>query len=262
MVNKAGLRTVPIASVLAAIALVVPLFVLALWGGLRIAQSDDVLSVIAASEQPLSVRSPNGVWAVLLALAWFGVGYWRRRITLWEAALVVVGGSLALARLGNAWVYGLAMIAPLARQLAPLRLKGPSLAAVVAVGLAVGAYTFLLIRPPALPDVAARAALNADHRVVFADWRWAPELQQAVGASGQVLAAGGLASESPAFWVDYVRITQGHERWAEALNRMGVGVVVLEGGQARAAQDLVRGSADWHVVYDADGVVVAERATS
>jgi hypothetical protein len=81
----------------------------------------------------------------------------------------------------------------------------------------------------------------------------------ATGESGRVLAASGLASETPEFWVDYVRITQGHERWAQALNRMGVGAVVLDTALSRPAVDLVRGSEDWHVTYDADGVVVAER---
>ena len=265
MVNKAGLRTVPVASAavaVVAVALVMPLVGAQLWSGFRIAQSDEVLSVIAASERPLSVRNPGGIWAALLALMWFAVAYWRRSMTLWEAALVVIGGSLALARLGNAWLYGLTMIVPLARQLSLLRVRRPLTAVLIVVSLAVGGYTLMVTRPPAIPTEAAAAVISAQHNVVFADWRWAPNLQRALGTDGRVLAAKGLASETSDFWVDYVRITQGHERWAEALKRMGVDVVVLDERQSRPAAELVRASPEWRVMYDADGVVVAERSAS
>src|SRR5262249_15260391 len=93
-----------------AVCAALPLFAPEVWSGFRLAQSDTALSVIAATEQPLSVRSPGGLWAMLLALAWFGLAYWQRHVTWWEAVLIVVGGSVALARLGNAWLFGLAMM--------------------------------------------------------------------------------------------------------------------------------------------------------
>src|SRR5947209_3808406 len=118
MVIKASLlRRVEVWPIVAALGAVLPLFAAEIWSGFRIAQSDPVLSVIAATEQPLSVRSPGGVWAMLLALTWFALAYWQRRMTLWEAALVIGGGAAVLARMGNAWVFGVAMFLPLARQL-------------------------------------------------------------------------------------------------------------------------------------------------
>jgi hypothetical protein len=245
---------------LAAMALALPLFAIEIWSGFRIAQSDSVLSVIAPTEQPLSVRSPDGVWAMLLAFVWFALAYWRRRMTGWEAALVVLGGGAVLARLGNAWIYGLAMIVPLARQLSILRSRTALLAVAAFGGIAISAYTMWVARPPALPSGAESAAASATSGSVFADWRWAPRLQN--GNAKKVFAGGGLASESTDFWVDYVRVTQGHERWAEVLERLDVGVVVLETSAARPAADLVRGSSDWRVTYDADGVLVATRAST
>jgi len=239
---------------------VLPLFAPEIWSGFRIAQSDAVLSVIAAAEQPLSVRSPGGLWAMLLALAWFALAYWHRRMTLWEAALVVLGGAAVLARLGNAWVYGLAMFIPLARQVSLLRLRLQFMLGLACVGLAVSAYTFVVTRPPVVPQAVINAT-STSSGTVFADWRWAPDLQRAIGNNGQVLAAGGLASENNDFWVDYLRITQGHERWTEALNRLNAHLVVLDTTAARPAADLVRAAQDWRVTYDADGALVAVRAT-
>src|SRR5439155_21791303 len=96
---------------------------------------------------------------------------------------------------------------------------------------------------------------------LFADWRWAEELKRQLAGAHQVRPEGGLASESPDFWVDYVRIAQAHERWAEALQRMNIDVVILDSAGTRPAADLVRESSDWRVVYDAGGALVAERVT-
>src|SRR5438132_1697261 len=191
---------------------VLPLFALDVWSGFRIAQTDPVLSVIAATEQPLSVRSPAGLWSMLLALTWFGLAYWQRRMTLWEAALVLVGGAAALARLGNAWIYGLAMLLPLLRQLSLLRVQPRMALVVVFAGIAVTAFTILSTLPPALPE-AAIAASRTTSGGVFADWRWAPDLQRTLGTDRRVLASGGLAAESHDFWVDYLRVSQGPARW-------------------------------------------------
>ena len=75
-----------------------------------------------------------------------------------------------------------------------------------------------------------------------------------------MLASAGVTSESPDFWLDYVRIAKGHERWAAALRAMDVDLVVLESSdQQHQAAELVRGSADWQVLYDANDALVAER---
>ena len=244
----------------AAVCGIAPLFAAELWSGFRLAQTDPVLSVIAPGEQPLSVRSLVGVWAMALALIWFGLAYWQRRMTLWEAALVIVGGAVALARLGNAWLFGLAILAPLVRQLWCVR---PRLAigALGAAGLVIAAVTVVTTRPPALPMGAGQAALGANVTGrVFADWRWANQLQGQFGDRHEVLAARGLGSEPGDFWIDYVRVTQGHERWAEALRNWNVDLVVLDAaGQARPAADIIRASPDWQVTFDADGALVAER---
>jgi hypothetical protein len=246
----------------AAICGVLPLLAPQLWGGFRIAQSDTVLAVIASSEQALSIRSAVGAWAMSLAVGWFALAYWQHRLTLWEAALVIISGGVALARLGNAWLFALAMLVPLARQLSAQRFQPFIPFGLVALSLVVTAYTALTTRPPALPATAARAALEAPvGGTVLSDWRWAGELQQRFGATHRVLASGGLASEPAEFWVDYVRVIQGHERWAETLERRDVNVLVLETPQAAAAAALLRSSRDWRVTYDADGALVAVRTT-
>jgi len=238
-----------------------PLLAPEVWSGFRLAQSDAVLSVIAATEQPLSVRSPGGVWAMLVAVAWFGLAYWYRRVTVWEAALVLIGGAVGLARLGNAWLYAAAMVPPLARQLLVAR---PGLAVEVGIGMvsvAVAAATLVTTRPPDLA-VGARAAAAAsapNQGAVLADWRWAGQLQRELGPGRRVLAAGGLASESSDFWLDYVRIIQGHERWSEELRQRNIDLLVLD-TEVRPITNLVRTSSDWHVLYDAENALVAERA--
>ena len=237
-----------------------PLLAPEVWTGFRLGQSDAVLSVIAATEQPLSVRSPGGVWAMLLALAWFGLTYWHRRVTGWEAALVLIGGAAVLARVGNAWLYAAAMVVPLARQ---IRIARPGRAvelAAAVVSVCVAVATLVMTRPPDLPAGARTAAESAPPaRAVLADWRWAGQLQRDLGAGRRVLAAGGLASESPDFWVDYVRIVQGHERWAEELEGLNVDLLVVD-AESRPIAELVRTSADWRVVYNAEHAIVAERA--
>jgi hypothetical protein len=252
-------RWLALAAYAAAICLVLPLFALVVGNGFRLALTDEVLSVIAATEQPLSVRSTDGAWALLLALAWFGLAYWQRRMTLWEAALVVLGGAAILARLGNAWLFGMAMVVPLGRQLSLFPARRQLLIVLAGLGLVVSAYTLVVTRPPALPAAAERAALASTNGAVFADWRWAPGLQR--DGRSRVLAAGGLVSEPPDFWVDYVRIIQGHERWAEALKRFDANLVVLDTTYSGPAADLVRTSADWRVTFDGDGALVAERVS-
>jgi hypothetical protein len=245
---------------LASASLVVPLFALAAWTGFRIGLSDSVLSTIAASEQPLSVRSPGGIWAIALPLLWFALAYWRRDAPLWQAALVLLGATAAFLRAGNAWIDGLLLIAPLGAQLSALRPRLVFFYGAAALGVLVAAQTLWTSRPPVLPPAAIEAAQTTnDSGTVFADWRWATELQQDLPQ--QVLASGGLASESPRFWLDYVRIVQDHERWSTELQDLGADVVVLNPEQDALSQD-VRASSHWHVLYDGADAFVAERVAS
>jgi hypothetical protein len=78
-----------------------------------------------------------------------------------------------------------------------------------------------------------------------------------------VLASGGPASESTEFWLDYLRVAQGHERWAEILRTYDIGVVVLDAhDRERLAAELIRRSNEWRVISDDGQVLVAERAGS
>jgi hypothetical protein len=254
-------RRVTGAAYLVAICAVLPLVVPGVWTGFRLAVSDPVLSVISSAEQPLSVRTAGGVWAIALALAWFSLGYWHRRVTFWEAALVLVGGGVALARLGNTWADAALILVPLGRQLALARCRPWALASVAATGLVAAALTLVVSRPPELPAGAAQSVAASQVRgKVLADWRWAADVQRRLGADRLVLASGGIASESSDFWLDYVRIARGHEHWAAALVRLEVNLVVLEAAdQQRPTADLVRASADWRVLYDANNALVATR---
>src|SRR5215208_7756398 len=126
---------------------VLPLVAPDVWSGFRLAQSDPVLSVIAPTEQPLSVRSPGAVWAVGLALTWLALAYWRREVKVWEAALVLVGSAFILARLGNAWVYDAAILLPLAHKLRGLALRRGRVLATAAVCLLWALVMLVATRP-------------------------------------------------------------------------------------------------------------------
>jgi hypothetical protein len=93
---------------------------------------------------------------------------------------------------------------------------------------------------------------------VFADWRWAPELQREL-PDRTVMAAGGLTSESPDFWLNYVRVVQDYEHWPTELQSMNANLLVLNTDNADLA-DQVRASPDWHVLYDTGNAFVAQRA--
>jgi hypothetical protein len=241
-----------------AVCAVLPLFAPGVWSGFRLALADPVLGTVAASEQPLSVRSAGGQWAMLLALVWFGLAYWRRDARWWEMALVVLGGAAALIRTGNAWVDALALIMPLARQLTLLRPRPWMLVCAGAASVVFAAATVYLTRPPALPQPVVQAAANSTGATVFADWRWAPELQREL-PDRTVMAAGGLTSESPDFWLNYVRVVQDYEHWPTELQSMNANLLVLNTDNADLA-DQVRASPDWHVLYDTGNAFVAQRA--
>ncbi|HEV7663975.1 MAG TPA: hypothetical protein VGQ62_10610 [Chloroflexota bacterium] len=239
-----------------------PLFAPEVWTGFRLAPSDIILANLSFAEQPLSVRTPLGLWPFGVALVWFGLAYWRRDARAWEAVLVLVGGAAALARVGNQWVFGLLMLAPLARQVGMVRWRPWSFGVIAAMGLAATATTLVVTRPPELPPSAIQAALTSPVTgTVFADWRWASQLQSKAADSRTVLARGGLVSEPADYWLDYLRVTQGHERWAALLRDWRVGVVVMDAaGQDRKVAELIKNSAEWRVLVDAHGTLVAERA--
>jgi hypothetical protein len=241
---------------LAAAGLVLPLVAAEVWSGFRLALADNVLATISVTEQPLSVRTPGGQWAILLALLWFALAYWQRRMRWWEPLLVVLGGTAALLRTGNGWLDAIALIAPLGARLAYLRVPRGLMVGAAVVGACVAAFTLWTTRPPSLPQ-AAVAAAQSGHGTVLADWRWAPQLQRDLGTDRRVLASGGLASETPDFWLDYVRVVQDFEKWPDELRGLNADVLVLPTDQPVTNQ--VRSSSDWHVVYDSEHVLVAER---
>jgi hypothetical protein len=256
-VQQPGFSGRTLAAYLAAAALVLPLFAPEIWSGFRLALSDTFLSAIAVTEQPLSVRTPGGQWAIGLALVWFGLAYWRRSASWWQAALVVLGGTAALLRTGNAWLDGLALIAPLGAQLVGLRLHRLALAGAATIGVLVALFSLWTTRPPDMPRPAVEAVQAAGGtQNVFTDWRWAPQLQGNVDQ--HVLASGGLGSESRDFWENYVRITLDHERWNDELRELNVDVLAIPAEDAGLA-DQVRSSSDWRVAYDASNVLVATR---
>ena len=238
--------------VLSALA-VLPLCAASIWSGFGVAFADPVLGVVSVAEQPLSIRSPGALWALALVLAWVGLALWRRQYRLWEVGLVLVGAGIALARAGNLWLLALALLVPLAHQLSSVpSIAGIALAACAAL---VAVATSLAARPPALP--ASALAAVPSQGTVLADWRWALELQRSTPAA--VLNADGLRAQSIDFWVDYLRVTQGHERWSAILRAYGVDTVVLDSRDQTLIAELLRTSPEWRITDDADGAVVAQR---
>lgn len=239
-----------------ALAVALPLFVSALQAGLRLARFDPVLGAIDPMDAPLSTRSPPGVYALAVTLVWFGLAYRSRDVPVWHAALVGLAGLAVLLRVGNGWLDGLALVVPFGYQLCGV--GRPWLAASGIVGAAAAGGLLIMAQPPPLPSQAVEAARAVDvHGPVMTDWRWAPVLQKQLGSSASVLAAHGTASEPTQFWVDYERASFGHERWAQILRTNGVRLVVLNETNQHALAELVRGSADWQVLYDGDNALVA-----
>ena len=239
-----------------AVCAVLPLLTPLLWSGLRISLAPNTVltTVDPMFEAPLSVRSPLGVWLLLVILTWFALAYRMRQAVWWEMALITAGAGLALPRVGNAWLAGLMLVVPLARQLALLP-HGPRMA-IGAVCVSVAIVVGVMLRPPQLPPAAVQA-IAPKTGTVYVDWRWAHALQ---ASDRTVLTAGGLTSESKEFWLDYLRVAQGHERWAAILRTHQVSVLVLDArDRQRMAADLVRQSAEWQVAYDDGAVLVAER---
>jgi hypothetical protein len=249
---------------LVAVCAVLPLAAPLVWTSPRLAlQTDFVLAAVdPLLEAPFSVRSPIGLYALVLTLVWFALAYRARRAAWWEMGLVALGGAAVLVRVGNVWLEALALVVPLSRQLSPLALRRWQLAALGLAGAAAAVAVVLISRPPVMPAAATVAAVQASAAGrVLVSWRWAPELQRRAGSERLVLAASGLSSESTDFWLDYLRVAQAHERWAEILRAYDVGVVVFDArDRERSAAELIRGSSDWRVLFDDGQVLVAERA--
>lgn len=246
---------------LVAAASVVPLIAAALPSGFRLGVTDIARAVLSSAEQPLSARSPVAVWALVVVAAWFAL--WLRRGRWWEAVVVALAGAMVLARTGNAWLTGVLLVAPLATELRKLPWTSRPVLVGIALVLGVLASVGLVAaeRPRPLTPVAIAAAQQAPTKgSTLAHWAWAPELGNQLGGARPVLAAGGLFAETDEFWIDYLRVAQGHERWATILADWHVDLVVLDAAnQEQKAAALVRESPDWQIVYDAEGTLVAER---
>jgi hypothetical protein len=236
-----------------AIAIVLPLIVPLVWSGFRLAfLPDSVLAALSSTEAPWSIRDPLGVWALLLVLTWFGLAYRARSARWWELPLVLLAATVMLPRMGNGWLTALLLVLPLRRQVG-LPSHGRTLIA-AAVGCAIVAAALTIAsRPAPLPQAAPSSAAGA----VFADHQWASELQRRLPAR-VVLGGRGLAGESTDYWLDYLRVVQGHERWATILRDHGVRAVILA-PDARAAIALLRVTPEWRVLQDDDSGFVAER---
>jgi hypothetical protein len=143
------------------------------------------------------------------------------------------------------------------------RIPGPILGAAALASIAIAILTAATGKPPELQLGAVDAArASAPRGGVMTDWRWAVDLQERLGGQRRVFASGGLTSESSEAWLDYLRVAQGHEHWAEALRAQGIGLVVFNAADQQAqAAALIRASADWRVLYDTAGGLVAERTT-
>jgi YD repeat-containing protein len=219
-----------------------PLLLPNVWTGFSVALSDPVLAAVSPVEAPLSIRSTGAVWAAGVLLVWFALAHRSRRVVWWEAALVLLGAAAALVRAGNLWLFGLAMLVPLARQLAPNGWLG---AVIGAACLTVAIATLVVTRPPAPP---IGFALNSEG-AILADYRWAAALH----APG----AGGLRSEPDTFWLDYLRVVNAHERWTEILRTYNVTTLAIDANAPLASE--LRPSAAWRIAYDANGALVAQR---
>lgn len=258
----------PLWSLGLALLLVGPLLAPFAWTGVYPAlRPVNALSSVVPQERALTAVTLPGALAWGLALVWFALAYWRSRdVRPWEAGLVLVGGTLALLRTGNAWLYALALIAPMARQLSLARLS-PAVRAAAAGVLVLGTAGSLLVARPAsapasaLKAVAATRASTAE--VIFAWQPWASSVRQAAPAGATVLGAGSPYAWPSSFWTSYGRVMSGRVGWSSLLDQEHVGLVVLDtqGLQGDLAR-LVEASPGWHVVETGDGALVAERVGS
>lgn len=225
-------------------------------------QPHPTLAPILEMERPLTIRPFAGWWALLAVLAWFGLAYRSRRATWWESAIVVIGSVLALVRLGNVWLLAAALVPPLARQLYLARLPSIVWLLLPLVLLGATAFSVQQSRPRELPAEALAAVASSNRPgPVFAALPWASELQARLGGGRAVLGAGDPWASPAELWTDYLRVSHGHLTWKDLLDGHSAALAVLDetAAQSRAAQFVRRTGSGWRVLYDANGVVVAER---
>src|SRR5215207_6532859 len=165
-----------------AVLAVLPLLTPGVWYGFSLGVSNEILGAVSPLEQPLSVRSVAGAWAIWLALLWVALAYRAPRVVWWEAVLVGLAAAVALVRVGNAWLDALALLAPLAMRFRDVQVTRPVLAGLSVVCLLVTVAAAAASRPPSLPVAATEAVLRqAGSGRVVSDWRWAPQLQRDLG---------------------------------------------------------------------------------
>ena len=233
------------------------------WSGFHAAvQPREALGQLSDLEQPLTIRSPLGEWAALVALGWFALAYRARNVAAWEPALLVVGGTLALLRLGNTWLFAMAMVAPLARQVHLARIPFRLLFGAALVFIFISAGLLVATRPAPTPNTAVQAALAAPSTSgnVLAARQWADTVQRGLGSGRTVLGAGDLWGQSDEYWSDFQKMSLAHVTWAELLQRYDVGMVVLDasGSQKMLAAE-IRQAPNWRTVLDDGSALVAVR---
>jgi hypothetical protein len=217
------------AAVLTACALL-PLIVPLVWSGLSVRlQTNIALAALSPLEAPWSIREPLSAWALLLCVAWFALAYSGRHTKWWELPLVLLGAAVMLPRVGNAWLTAFLLTVPLYRQLGA---ASRWLLLAIVICLVASAALLVRSRPP-------------EPRVV------------ALTADGTALGGQPLNSESTEFWLDYLRVVQGHERWQHILDGWRVHRVQVR--DAPQLAELVRDSEDWHVLGDDGATLTAER---
>jgi hypothetical protein len=234
-----------------------------LWTGFRASlEPHAALGSLITSEQPLTVRTFPGMWAILATAGWYGLVAWQRKAAWWQVALVLAASVLTLMRLGNAWLLAAALLPAIAARLAPIRAPGWLAAGLAAVLIGVSLYGGLSARPSSPPSGAVRAVDSAVAHgdTVLTAMSWASTLQQVVGTRATVLGAGDAWSVPPDYWPDYLQVSLGHVDWQAVLDRRDVTLLVLDAANAQSfGARLVRVSTAWQVVFDEDGALVARR---
>jgi hypothetical protein len=212
-----------------AVCAVLPLLVPLVWHGISLRlQTNIALAALSPLEAPWSIREPLGVWALALCLVWFALAYRGRTARWWELPLVLLAMAVLLPRIGNAWPTAALLVLPLYRQAGAASRWLPL---AIVIGLVASAALLVRAKPSQPPVVALTAA-------------------------GAEIGRQPLNSESTEFWLDYLRVVQGHERWQHILDGWGARAIEVRGAPELAR--LVRDSAEWRVVKDDADALVAE----
>lgn len=216
-------------------------------------------SLVLETERPLTIRSLAGAWSVVAIAGWFLLANRTRNVCWWEPLLIVLTAGASLVRLGNVWLLALGLVPAVARQIELAQLTIPLRRAASLALVSLCVFVFSNTRPPALPEGATHAAVEAGTEgAVMAFQAWTNPLQSTLHQQ-QVLGAGDAASLSEEYWIDYARVSDGHESWATILDRDGVMLLVLNLAAQPHAAVLVRASSQWQVLFDGDSALVARR---